>query len=326
MLSTNMTENNESRIEFPNKDPDEWKMFYPFIDPFQIGEALSTHATINDENVMILVPWFHELQMDSLYQQCDQFLSDKVLSLARAEKVKNYWGLKLDESFWDRTGYNNIRNYEERMRVLKIRSETFSDIIKLLEFSCIYDLEKTKKEAEGVIRVILDEDMLGETYDLFDDLPTIKILTSLFLPLSEMEETGEDDTYKYFVSNGKSQVLWESLTEWGMFEDEFEAELKSLSLEDINTSSMFPVLVKTFIVQCYIDDRAGKIKRSVRQVFNDWVNKAPDLLYENTNVSHRSDARETLIQMMREWEENNKKDFKELRISLPADIYSSDEE
>ena len=100
MLSANMTENNESRIEFPNKNPDEWKMFYPFIDPFQIGEA--KHASINDENVMTLVPWFHEFQLGSLHQQCDQFLLDKVLSLARAEKVDNCWGFTLDYSFWDR--------------------------------------------------------------------------------------------------------------------------------------------------------------------------------------------------------------------------------
>ena len=40
MLSTNMTENNESRIEFPDKDPtDQWKVFYPFIDPSKIGMA-----------------------------------------------------------------------------------------------------------------------------------------------------------------------------------------------------------------------------------------------------------------------------------------------
>jgi len=265
MLSTNMAENNESRIEFPNKDPNEWKVFYPFIDPFQIGEA--KHPTIDDENVMTLVPWFHEFQMGSLHQQCDEFLSDKVLSLARAEKIDNnlrrlgYTGrLKLDESFWDEAIalkgvpiVNNINWEEERNMVQQMRRDTFKDIIKLLEFSCIYDLKKTKKEAEDVISSLLQwwhsmdswgqKNMLSKTCSLFDDLPTIKILTSLFLPLSEEEETDEDDTYKYFVSNGKSQVLWETLEgDW-----EFGNELKGLSLEDINTSPVIPVLVKTFI-------------------------------------------------------------------------------
>jgi len=254
-----MTENNESRIEFPNKDPDEWKIFYPFIDPFQLGEALSTHATIDDENVMTLVPWFHEFQMGSLHQQCDEFLSDKVLSLARAEKVKNYLGLKLDESYWDRNMVGNSnRSIVERTRASKMRRETFRDIIKLLEFSCIYDLKKTKKEAENVIMVLLgfnshgvsEEDMLRKTYDLFDDLSTVKILTGLFLPLSEKEEKFEDESlnYKKFVSNGKSTVLWKMLMDW-----DFDDDLESLSLEDINTSSMFPVLVKMFIERCGIN-------------------------------------------------------------------------
>ena len=58
MLSTNMTENN----------------------PSQIGMA-TTSATINDENVMTIVPWFHEFSMESHLAQCDQFLSEKVVSI-----------------------------------------------------------------------------------------------------------------------------------------------------------------------------------------------------------------------------------------------------
>jgi len=258
MLSSNMSENNESRIEFPNKDPDEWKIFYPFIDPFQIGEA--KHASINDENVMTLVPWFHEFQMNSLHQQCDQFLLDKVLSLARAEKVDNCWGFMLDYSFWDRDMIlNSNRSYEERIRLSTMRREAFRDIVKLLEFSCIYDLKKTKIEIMNITRVLLGfnsqyeskEDMLRKTYDLFDELSTVKILTGLFLPLSEEEGTDKDgDDCTYFVSNGKSNVLWLMLKDW-----DFDDELNGLSLEDINTSSMFPVLVKIFIERCGIKHR-----------------------------------------------------------------------
>ena len=250
MLSSNMTENNESRIEFPNKEPDEWKMFYPFIDPFQIGEA--TRPTIDDENVMTLVPWFHEFQLNSLHQQCDQFLSDKALSLARAEKIAGNrvgcYSLKLDESFWDRfirdTSFHGLNN-------LQMRRETFRDIIKLLEFSCIYDLRKTKIRTECIIKVLLgfnspQKDMLHKTYDLFDDLPTIKILTSLFLPLSEEEATDDDGyDYKCIKSNGKSTLLWKILEDYWGFDD----ELKGLSLEDINTSPVFPVFVKSFFLQ-----------------------------------------------------------------------------
>jgi len=105
MLSTNMTENNESRIEFPDKDPTEWhKVFYPFIDPSKIGMATPS-AIINDENVMTIVPWFHEFSMESHLAQCDQFLSEKVKSISHTEKVVEAHGScrTILTSFWEQS-------------------------------------------------------------------------------------------------------------------------------------------------------------------------------------------------------------------------------
>ena len=66
MLSTNMAENNESRIEFPDKNPAEWKVFYPFIDPSKIGMATPS-ATINDENVRQLSHGFMNSQWNHIW-------------------------------------------------------------------------------------------------------------------------------------------------------------------------------------------------------------------------------------------------------------------
>lgn len=63
------------RIEFPKKDPEEWKVFYSFIDP-----ATSRSARISTENVGMLVHWFYEFQMTDLLNECDRILaSDEYL-------------------------------------------------------------------------------------------------------------------------------------------------------------------------------------------------------------------------------------------------------
>eukprot|EP00339_Tiarina_fusa_P026926 CAMPEP_0117044608 /NCGR_PEP_ID=MMETSP0472-20121206/30913_1 /TAXON_ID=693140 ORGANISM="Tiarina fusus, Strain LIS" /NCGR_SAMPLE_ID=MMETSP0472 /ASSEMBLY_ACC=CAM_ASM_000603 /LENGTH=340 /DNA_ID=CAMNT_0004756397 /DNA_START=135 /DNA_END=1157 /DNA_ORIENTATION=- len=69
MLSAGMKENLESKIEFPDKTPQEWRLFYSFLDP-----ATSRSAKISSDNVEALIPWFHEYQMSSLLEECDNVL------------------------------------------------------------------------------------------------------------------------------------------------------------------------------------------------------------------------------------------------------------
>jgi len=56
-----MKEGEGGTINFPDKDPEEWKLFYNFISPDNIGKT-NCCAEIANDNVMILVPWFHEFQ------------------------------------------------------------------------------------------------------------------------------------------------------------------------------------------------------------------------------------------------------------------------
>ena len=70
MLSLPLREAESSRIELPDKDPEEWKQFYEFIDP-----ATNRNAKITEQNVWILAPWFDEYQMEYLHNQCDEFVS-----------------------------------------------------------------------------------------------------------------------------------------------------------------------------------------------------------------------------------------------------------
>ena len=69
MLSLPMKENETSRIDLPDKDPEEWKLFYEFINP-----ATANSAKVTKANAMILAPWFHEYQMNDLLEKCDTIL------------------------------------------------------------------------------------------------------------------------------------------------------------------------------------------------------------------------------------------------------------
>lgn len=70
MLSCSMQEKERSTIRFPYKDPEEWKLWYTFIDP-----DTKKGSKITNDNIRILLPWFHEFQMQSFVDECDEFLS-----------------------------------------------------------------------------------------------------------------------------------------------------------------------------------------------------------------------------------------------------------
>ena len=90
MLSIDMRERLSGRIEFADKDPKDWDALLPFLEPHAPQLTLPT--------IQQLLPWFHELQMDRLLEESDQFLKKKVQETRDAKsKVRNaypnYWGI-----------------------------------------------------------------------------------------------------------------------------------------------------------------------------------------------------------------------------------------
>jgi len=61
------------RIELKDKHPDEWKLFYSFVDPVTLRNAQITPA-----NVEVLVKWFHGFGMKGLLAECDTVLATKL--------------------------------------------------------------------------------------------------------------------------------------------------------------------------------------------------------------------------------------------------------
>ena len=94
MISSCMKEEVLSKIHFPDKDPEEWKIFYEFITPQQIGEA-KRNVEINSGNAVALLPWFHEFQMCGYVEVCDECLG----RMWRGWKRRGHFNWTL---FWDK--------------------------------------------------------------------------------------------------------------------------------------------------------------------------------------------------------------------------------
>lgn len=242
--------------------------------------------------------------MESHLAQCDQFLSEKVVSTSHTKKVDNgHWKETVLTSFWDvDQTYNQSKQRE--------REETFQQIIKLHEFSCIYDLQKTKDETENIIEAFLDYDGLFHMHHLFD-ISAVKVLTNLFLPLVQEEGDG----YKYFSSKGKSQVLWSWLDD-----REFEqTQLEGLSLEEVNSNPMLPRLIKTQIDLAAELQESGRIRYSAAELVGDLLDNAPSELYNN--MSHAADRNTAgqlcLMGILKDASRKHKKAFQKLEITLP---------
>lgn len=221
MFSAGMRENETHRIEYPDKDPEEWKIFYQFLG----------HEIDIKEYAKILSPSFHEFQMNRHLEKCDGILADKVTFLTRKKRDDDDAEIKYDASFWDRVGVNAESGRTKKpMLVLKERKEAFEEIIELLQLSCMYGLVRTKEAVEDFIFVAADA-LLFQTYDLFD-LPAVTALTELFLPL-EKEADG------IIVPKGKSAAFWRALDY-----DFCQRQLCTLSIDSINQNEMLPLLLK----------------------------------------------------------------------------------
>ncbi|KAL7554529.1 hypothetical protein ACHAWF_017989 [Thalassiosira exigua] len=255
MLGTSMAEANRNRIEFPDKDPEEWKRLYNFIDPSVIVDA-NYCATMDDDVAMKLTPWFHEFQMESFVGKCDAVLSEKVVGLSKKRGDDEY-----NTDFWKKS--NNSPE----------RRTNYDSLIQLLHLASLYDLEKTKRETEGFIKFV-GSSLLGETIDLFT-IDAVKTLVQLSLPLEELE--GNEETQ--FVSRGKLTVYWELLMGTGLLLQ----SLGGLSRNHLCTEVISPIAYT--LMRCEAERaEAKKVRKELTDVKNSLYWK--DLKVKRVNDLH----------------------------------------
>ena len=170
MFSLPMKEKETSRIDLPDKDPKEWKIFYEFIDP-----ATANLVQVTKENAMVLVPWFHEYQMNELLEKCDAILNcDNTLH------VYNYNSVTVDNL---ETLLDTINTYE-RYCLKKSTEKKINELSDYLK----RDIGLLKDNLE-ILKRVFDvykghkESMTGELCSHIEEL---------FTEIEENESDGED--------------------------------------------------------------------------------------------------------------------------------------
>ena len=142
MLSSGLKESSEMKIEFPEDDPKEWELLYPFLDP-----ETARDQAIGADDARKLAPWFHKLMMTNRLKECDDVLKKEL----PPNSDRRWWG--------SRKG--------------KYRKEKLDKILPLYCLSCKYGLEKTKECCNDNLCNAIESG-----YDLFD-VPILKEILPL---------------------------------------------------------------------------------------------------------------------------------------------------
>lgn len=287
MLSSSMKEGELGKIEFPDKDPEEWELFYNFIIPANMSTRSSR---VNDETVLVLIPWFHEFQMNDFLQECDDYLGHSYLCLGCPD---------LDDSFWQMGRLEDESEEEHQVR-LKERKVNFGKILAGLIAAIMYDLPYSKDVAESHMADLLIRLAFLQVKDLFD-FPTVKSLDQLVRPLLLDDETG------LRMGGGESTYLWPAVKEI------ISPHLSNLSQEMIDDDVLFPHLFHSYIQIKAAEDRceaATDMVKSIVNVFPGDISRA--------GFGQNASAWETFKKVMNDHYNSNRAEFESLGIELPS--------
>jgi len=163
---------NNSVVKFPNKSPDEWLTLTPFLQPRSVQAAKLTPA-----NIPTLLPWFDQLQLKVLVQECDTLLSSLTWPMGRAAS-------KQDTSFVHDLAQSCTPQELAPVNVNAVpQGRDVSDVALLIQITSMVEtrLPETRKQSLNVLLAYLENYshlFVGET-------GTLDILQSLSKILEE---------------------------------------------------------------------------------------------------------------------------------------------
>lgn len=181
MLSAGMAEDEMSRIEFPDKDPETWVEFYKLIDPLQVRRAEKEKVT--GENVLKLLPYFHEFQMKEYLTASEETIKKYVI-----ENIPGNY--KTDNKtefikFWK-------RNSDRDQSRLERRKNIFSKILDFFEISMKYNLSSAAQHCDITLATLLYQTKY--TIDLFTPEVIKRLVPFMIAPeKSEPSYLSKDD-------------------------------------------------------------------------------------------------------------------------------------
>jgi hypothetical protein len=167
MLSSGMQEAQNKVIEFPDKDPEEWKLVYPFLEPRSV--STSVEVKITKENAKAVLPWFHEFGLTKLLQESDEKLWSSLLLFKH--------------------GYHphNLRSLVDRQNIL----------MEVFDWAATADMYCLNKTREAMT------EELKKAVNYFPELITKELLTNM-LPF--FSKTGDTELWEAVKSRLPSDV------------------------------------------------------------------------------------------------------------------------
>ena len=275
MLSTDMKEKRTHRIDLPDKNPEEWKMFYDFIEDRNAkvearersGVRPSVILSETKERARLLLPWFHEFQMTALVEECDDVLQRELLSFSKGE---DYSRMK---KFWLRKGESH--HHEKK------RAEMFQLCHEMLSMSYVYDLPKTQHHVANTLcfavefgRDLFDIDALKNIISLLKNSSNDISRHSLFGKLCEY--LPDEITKNREECLGGNDIMLPYLIHAGMREKTNKNELKDAKRElqrAINDlpNYLYHNLPNTRRMPADTEDKIGDAaKRELEGIIYDW--------------------------------------------------------
>lgn len=231
MLSSGMKESETGRVEFPDKNPADWKTLLECIDTSRssLSSDEKNHIldeVINESNVRSLIPLFHELQMDRYLEKCDTVLEGGI--------------------DWHKFDWSGPKQANEI---------ALAEAIDLLSCCSKYDVEDTQTRIEECISKLLELFLWGVVDEDTFNTSTIKQLQDV-LGEQQRDKDLERPTKRQRCSGDGS--LWDVITNF--------IDLFAISDNMMNNNEMFVNLIhyslrsQHFKMKIQLEDVAKKLK------------------------------------------------------------------
>lgn len=231
MLSSEMKEGESGRVEFPMKDPEEWKLFYAFFGPQNIGQG--SQAVIDSENVLQLLPWFHEFQMDYYVKVCDTYLAEQ------------YFEARFGSPFCSESDEENHR---------ETTKQELDAALHVLHIAHMYGLVSSKGRISQGFACLMGQHCANELFDFATIESLLKTIQPLALEGDELMMKNE----------GGSRELWSA------FKTILSPHIPHLSQEMIDNKEAFPVIVHSYAQHWFEKKKAESAKNIILTVVNSY--------------------------------------------------------
>ena len=277
MLSAGMKEEELGKISFPDKDIQKNGSSFTSLSLLKGEGKQKNNAMVNPRNVMTLLPWFHQFQMEEYVHECDECLARRYLS-------QDYDVF----SFRERQDNESDADHQARIDQKKVR---FWVIIQVFLMACKYGLESARNTTEIMLSNLIEG---HDVSDLFG-LSIVENLLGKMLPI-------QVDADGILSSGGECKILWTA------FKKILFPHVSTLSPEVFDNNVHLPLLFHSYMQIHFEKGKARRIKTAAAKIINTIIKRYPERIGYSAHF---------LSTLKRHYNQEHTEEFKLLGIAPP---------